>query len=524
MSPRSHVWTAGLAAGLLGMALLPTAAAAAPAAKGKSMKSVAKSASGAPAGGIELVKLPSATSPLVSIRLLFRIGSMHDPAGKEGLAGLTQAMLSQGGTAKRSYSALLNELYPTASSINAFTDREVTLFGGTVHREKLAEYTRLLEEVLLTPGFSAEDFERNRDQASSFLTNSLRGGSDELLGLEFLQEKIFAHHPYGHSPAGTVAGLKNITLDDVRAFYRQNYTRGSLMLGVAGGYPAGYPEKLARELAAGLPAGGLRMTKLPAPPEVQGRQITLVDKKTGSVGINLGFPLPLDRTNPDYYPLQLANSFFGEHRTSFGRLMVQLRGKRGLNYGNYSYIEYWQNPPGTNSPPPNTPRREQYFSVWLRPVVAADAQFALRAALYEVALLRDKGLTPQEFEDARNFLRNYSKLWAQSLSARLGYLMDSRYYGTPYYIDEIDKHLQTMTVADVNRAIRKYLQADNLQIVMIADDAEALKKTLLADGPSVKTYPAQVEPAIAEADKTIQVFPVKPAAVTVVPVAELFEK
>lgn len=474
--------------------------------------------------GIELVTLPSESSPLVSIRLLFRVGSMHDPAGKEGLAALTQRMITQGATKKRSYSALLNDLYPTAASVNGLSDREVTVFGGTVHREKLAEYTALLQEVLLEPAFSQEDFERNREQTISLIANSLRGGNDEALGLEMIQQLIFTGHPYEHSPVGTIAGLKAITLDDVKNLYRQQYSQANLMLGVGGGYPQGFAEKLAKDLAAGLPAGQRSSATLPKPAEVKGRQVTLIDKKTGSVGVHFGYPIAINRSHPDFYPLLVANSFLGEHRTSFGRLLDQLREKRGLNYGDYSYIEYWQNPPGTNAPPPNVPRQQQYFSVWVRPVVPGDAQFALRAALYETARLREKGMSQKEFEDQRNLLLNFTKLWAQSISDRLGYLMDSRYYGTPYYIDNIETSLKKLKLEDVNRVIRQYIQTDNLRVLLIADGAEALKKTLIADAPSIKQYPAKVEADVMEADKTIQVLKVNPASVTIVPVAELFEK
>src|SRR5947207_4166048 len=102
----------------------------------------------------------------------------------------------------------------------------------------------------------------------------------------------------------------------------------------------------------------------------------------------------------------VANSFLGEHRTFHGRLMNELRGARGLNYGDYSYIEYWDRPPFTTTPNPEVPRREQYFSVWIRPVVPADAQFALRAGLYELQRLRDQGMTQDEFNITREFLIN----------------------------------------------------------------------------------------------------------------------
>ncbi|HYN21663.1 MAG TPA: pitrilysin family protein [Thermoanaerobaculia bacterium] len=474
----------------------------------------------ATASGIRVVDLPG-ESPLVAVRLMFDVGSIHDPKGKEGLAALTASMVGEAGTKKRSYTDLLEALYPLAASIAAGGDREVTVFATTVHRDVLAEATGLLEEVLLQPAFAEQDFQRNKDQLVSFLTNTLPS-NDELLGLEALQTRIYQGHPYGHPVAGTVEGLKSITLDDVKAFYRDHYTQGNLMLGVAGGYPKGFVEKLQQDLAA-LPKGEASRMDLPPAPKVEGRSITLVEKETASVGLHFGFPIPITRADADYFPLMVANSFLGEHRTFNGRLMQQLRGARGLNYGDYSYIEYYATPPFTTSPTPNVPRRQQYFSVWIRPVVPDDAQFALRAGLYEVQRLRDKGLTEEEFDLSRDFLVNYSKLWAQSLPDRLGFAMDSEFYGTPYFIDEIDKRLKTMKVEEVNAAIKKYLSTDNYKAVLVTDNAAQLKEKLQKDGPSPKTYNSPVPPDTAEADKTVQSLPVKPTSIDIVPVAELYD-
>ncbi|HEV7787071.1 MAG TPA: insulinase family protein, partial [Thermoanaerobaculia bacterium] len=296
-----------------------------------------------------------------------------------------------------------------------------------------------------------------------------------------------------------------------------------LMLGVAGGYPSDYVAKL-KQAFGQLPQGTKDTAPLPPAPAVTGRNFTLVEKQTGSVGIHFGFPLPVNRADADYYPLMVANSFLGEHRTMNGRLMQQLRGKRGLNYGDYSYIEYWASPPATSNPTPNVPRREQYFSVWIRPVVPADAQFALRDGLYEVQRLRDQGMTKEDFELSRDFLVNYSKLWAQSMSRRLGFMMDSRFYGMPYYIDEIDKRLKSMTVDQVNAAIKKYLQTDNYQAVFVTANAQKLKETLEKDDPSPKTYNATPEADVIEADKTIQALKVKPGSIRILPVDQVFQK
>jgi zinc protease len=503
-----------LASGLLLLALV--------AGSGTAIAQKPQPASTVGGGSVEVVELPSASSPLVAIRLQFRAGSIDDPAGKEGLASLTAAMVADAGTQKRSYTDLIEALYPMAAAINGNAEREVTLVAGIIHRDKLAEFTALLEEAVLQPGFAQADFDRNKEQHLAALTNSLRS-NDEALGLELIQDEIYQGHPYGHSPVGTVEGLKSITLDDVKAFYKQHFTQANLMLGVAGGYPHDYVAKLEQDLGR-LPKGERDSKSLPPAPAVSGRNFTLVEKQTGSVGIHFGFPLPINRADADYYPLMVAGSFLGEHRTMNGRLMQQLREKRGLNYGDYAYIEYWANPPFTSNPTPNVPRREQYFSVWIRPVVPVDAQFALRDALYEVQRLRDQGMTKAEFELSRDFVVNYSKLWAQSVSRRLGFMMDSRFYGMPYYIDEIDKRLKNLTVEQVNAAIKKYIQPDNYQAVFVTANAQKLKETLEKDEPSPKTYNATPGAEVIEADKTIQALQVKPTSIRILPVEQVFQK
>lgn len=470
-----------------------------------------------------VVTLESPGSPLVALELRFAAGSIDDPPGKEGLAALTGLMVASSGTAARPYGELVEALYPMAASIEVSTDREVTVISGRVHRDVLADYTALLSEAVLTPGFAESDFTRHRQKLETYLTTTLRATNDELLGLEALQQVLFAGHPYGHAPAGTVAGLAAITLDDVKAFYRRHYTQERLTLGLAGGLPEGYAASLAERLR-GLPRGEGARRPLPSPPPVAGRRFTLIEKPTDSVGIHFGFPVPVTRADPDYYPLMVAVSFLGEHRTFHGRLMQQLRGERGLNYGDYAYLEYYESPPFTNSPTPGVPRRQQYFSVWVRPVQPPTAHFALRAALYEVDRLLERGLTKEEFELTRDFLVNYTKLWAQTLSERLGFTLDSRDLGMPYWIDEIERRLRALTVEEVNAAVQRYLSTAAYQAVIVTDSAAALKAALETDAPSPMTYNAPKPPEVLAADERIAARKVAPTEIRVVPVAEMFER
>lgn len=451
--------------------------------------------------GVDLVSQPSA-SPLVTVRLLLRAGSAWDPPGLDGLAALTARMVGDAGTARRSYRAVTEAFYPLGTSLSVTCDRELVCLSGTVHRDRLDAFTDLLLEAVLTPGFDEADLERGRQAQLSHLLAVLRSASDEQLGLEVLQQALFgARHPYGHAPEGTVPSLRRIGVEDVRRHHAGAWTRARLMVGVAGGFSDAW---LARFIGAlGGLAQGEAAPPVPPPPPVSGRHALLVQKATGSVGIHLGHPLTVDRAHPDFAALWLANSYLGEHRTFHGRLMQQLRGLRGLNYGDYSYVEHYPSPTATTQPTPGFLRSRPHFSVWVRPVPPDKALFALRAALHEVDRLIVRGMGQAELESTREFLTSYSRLWAQAASSRLGLAMDGRLFEVPGLVDLLAERLPALDAGDVTEAVRRHVHPDRWRAVMVCGDAARLRDELLADGDSPITYPAPMPDEVAEADQLI---------------------
>ena len=470
------------------------------------------------------VYLPA--SPLVSFRIEIRSGSVNDPAGKEGLNALTAAMIGEGGSKSHTYQEIVDILYPWAARIRAQADKEVTTIVAEVHRDHLQEFYAVLWELISSPRFDAEDFARNKDDQVNYLKNSLRGNDDENLGKEGLNLLMYEHHPYRTTVEGTVEGLSKITLDDVRAFHKSMYTQSRINFGIAGSYPKEFIDKVRKDLAT-LPAGTFTDVVLPIPRQPVGVETMIIQKDNRATAVSFGFPIDVTRADKDYYALLIANSYLGEHRTFNGVLMNHLRGDRGLNYGDYSYVENFKQDGGSTFPDPNIPRRQQFFSVWIRPVEPKNAQFAIRAAVREVQLLVDKGMTKAQFEETREFVVNYSKLWVQTQSRRLGYVMDSEFYGIPYYVDYVAKQLAELTVDDVNAAIRKHLQAKNYYLSIVAKDAEPLKAALLANTPSPIHYNNPNVPAeILEQDKAIQALSldINKERFRIVPSSELFEK
>src|SRR5262249_39765035 len=152
----------------------------------------------------------------------------------------------------------------------------------------------------------------------------------------------------------------------------------------------------------------------------------------------------------------------------------------------------------------------QIFEIWIRPVPHEARHFALRAALGEFQKLVANGLTPEEFELKRNFLKKYVLHYASTTSERLGYAIDDVFYGLKEsHLAKFRRMMDELTLADVNAAIKKHWQAANMQIVAITKGAEAFAGALANDTPSPITYSAAKSDAVLEEDKVISTLPLK---------------
>ena len=473
----------------------------------------------------ELVTIPG-DSPLIDIKIQFDSGAVDDPQGKEGLASLTAHSLSEGSTQSRSYQDLLKLFYPWSVSLNTTVGKEMVTYSTTVHKDHLQTFTPLLVEMLTAPKFQQQDLDRLRDKAKNYLTQDLRGNNDEELGKEAMYLQIYpSTHPYGHHNSGTVSGLDAAALEDLKSFYAKHFQKNRLILGVAGGYPEGYPEALLGQLAAKLPSNEkvtVDRPRIDRPAAPDGRRVTIVEKDTRSVAISIGFPIEVNRSHPDWAALYLFSSFLGEHRSSNSYLYQKLREARGLNYGDYAYVEYFPNGMYLTQPEPNYPRSEQVFQIWIRPVQPETALFTLRATLYELDKILREGLSREQFEATRSYLKKYAPLLVASSSRNLGYVLDSKFYETDPFVERLRRDLDSLSLETFNETLRKHIQSENLEIVMVAKGAVQLRQDLLDGKPSPMTYNSEKPESVLQEDRVIQRYPLELGEITIVPVSTLF--
>ncbi|NOQ96612.1 MAG: hypothetical protein GQ561_00445, partial [Calditrichae bacterium] len=465
---------------------------------------------------IEIVELPLPNTNKVVVKLMFKNGSITDPAGKEGLTFLTANLITQGGSDKMSYSEIQEFIYPMAVNYFVSVDKEVTTFTFEVHKDFLEKFYPVMTALILEPSFAAADFERVKINQQNYVDQVIRASSDEEYSKKALEDLLFRGTNYQHMKQGKSSSVKSLTLEDVKSHYEQYFTRNNLILGIAGNYSNEYLNQPKSDI------GKLPNSKpvIPEPGKARqpaGIEVEIIAKENAfGSAIFTGFPLEINRPNDNFAALMVANSYLGEHRKAYSKLYQEIRQKRSMNYGDYSYIEWYESGGANMLPPPGVPRHSNYFAIWIRPVQIAKqltqqyeelsdiqvghAHFALRMAFYELDKLVKTGLTQNDFESTRTFLRSYIKLYVQTPADRLGFLMDSKFYGRDNYIEELDQLLANLTLEDVNKAIKKQWQTDNMYVTIVTDasEAEPLAKSLKENLPSPMSYSNIVKAGLSE--------------------------
>jgi len=437
----------------------------------------------------KIVELNLPNSNKVVIKLRFRNGSICDPEGKEGLTFTTANMITGGGSDKFTYSQIQDKLFPMAANYFAFVDKEVTTFTFQVHKDFLEEYYSIIINLLLKPAFSQNDFKRIKTNQQNYVEQGIRASSDEEYSKKALENLLFRGTNYAHIKQGNSESVKSITLEDAKKHYNKYFTTDNLTIGIAGNYSKAFLERLVSDLK-GISNKEVELPKSGNANTPNGINVEIIQKENAfGSAIFAGFPLNITRADDAFAALMIANSYLGEHRKAYSKLYNLIRETRSMNYGDYSYIEWYENGGAYMLPQPGTPRTSNYFSIWIRPVQIAKqlkmqyeelsnikighAHFAFRMAMMEIDRLIKNGLTEHEFETTRDFLKSYTKLYAQTPAQQLGYLLDSKFYGRTNWLIELDNLLTKVSLTDVNTAIKKYWQIENMFVTIITDNSEA---------------------------------------------------
>jgi predicted Zn-dependent peptidase len=407
--------------------------------------------------GVRVLLIPDHELPLVNVQAMFRAGSVWDPVGKSGLAALTGAALRAGGTRRLTPDRLDERLENMAAILETAIGEESGSASLSALSKDIDAGLTLLTDLLTTPRFDAQRLELVRAR----MIDAVRRQNDEPeeIGMREVTEKIYDHTGYGDTP--TIASLKRIGRDDVRAFHKRYIVPDETIIGVTGDFDE---EKIVDRLEAtiGRWRGGASSPAIPpVVPDDSDAGLWLFDKEAPQAVIRMGHAAAL-RTDPDYHALRVMDEILGGNGFS-SRLMQKIRTERGLSYSVWSaYIGgRW-----------NLGR----FLIGVDTKVAT-ADEAIRLTLAEVERIRTEPVTDEELAVARDSIVNSFVFIFDTPGRIMDQWLTLAYYDMPesYLLEYRDK-IMAVTRDDVRRAAEKHLSPDRLAIVVVGPAAELSPK------------------------------------------------
>lgn len=286
--------------------------------------------------GVKLVE--SHGVPVATVLLVVRGGAATDPAGREGLAAMTAAMLDEGAGGKDAL-ALDDAVTFLGAELDTWTFWDSTAVSLKVPVARLEPALSLMADVVLRPDFSAKELDRLRREALSRLLQA-RAEPGAIASRALAAAVFGSTHRYGKPVNGDAASIAAFTPAALKAFHAEHYRPGNAFLVVTGDVvPAALTPLLEKAFGArAWPAGGGAPKPLPPPAQLKGRVVWLVDKPGAAQSvIRIGRVGP-DRRSVDYFPAEMMNTLLGGSFTS--RLNDNLREKRGYTYGASSSFDY----------------------------------------------------------------------------------------------------------------------------------------------------------------------------------------
>jgi len=404
------------------------------------------------ANGADLIVSEKHDLPLISFSLTFLGGSnQFESAGREGVASLTAALLSEG-TKGRDGEALSNALQLLGTSINANVAGEAGTVAFVSTAAKFGATLDVLADMLLNSTFPSAGLERLRGQRLVALTQA-RAQPGAIAGRVFPRIVFGDNHPYGR--VVTEQSLKAITRDDIVAFHKAYYQPGRALITVVGDTTLATAKPAIEKALAAWAKGGERPTfNYPAVAEPRPTTIFLVDKPGAAQStFAIGRPGP-PRSTPDYYALQVMNTILGGMFQS--RLNANIREEKGYSYGVTSSFAFGKGPGAFRTG---------------GDIVTAKSDVALVEFMKELrGMLGARPLTDDELSTAKDALVQRLPGTFASVASINSAVTTLWSQGLPDdYYQQYAKRIAAITRDDVVRVAKQYVTVDHLAIVIVGD-------------------------------------------------------
>ncbi len=387
--------------------------------------------------------------PLVDVEIAFRVGSLQDPIGKEGIAQLTGQLMRRGpsGISADGFEERLANL---GARLTVDAAMRSTRIRATTLRRNLEPVLELVADLIWQPALRARDFAKLKRHAQASLLARL--DDDQTLGAVHLRQRLFAGHPYGRSSSGSSASLRRIRRQDAKRFFARYLQKEPYIVGMSGDISDSEAKSLVRAHFPAPPGKMNGKRDVPATHIRRGRHVIVVDKpERTQTQLYIG-TLGARTHDRNLFPLIVSNTAFGG--TFTGPLMQEVRAVRGWSYGAYSRLMH-------------SDQRDAWY-MWTAP----SAEYSADCAALQLELLDrwvDKGLPQASVKFAQQYLINSHCFDRDTPSKRLESRIDIELLGVPRrYVERHDELVADVTPKQAKEATKARISPGDLVIVVVA--------------------------------------------------------
>lgn len=390
--------------------------------------------------GVRIVgqKLPYFHS--ISIGAWVGAGSVKEEPCESGITHFIEHMLFKG-TERRSAQQIAGEIDSLGAQINAFTAKECTCYYIRATKEHLAASMDMLGDIMLYSRLDPAEMEKEKGVVLEEIL--MVEDVPEDLAMEALSATCFNGHPLGRPILGSKESVSSFSQADLRSYMDKHYTPDNILIAIAGNFDE--TELLEAVQKSFDFTGGQQKKPYPEPPKPMGKRVAIREKDIEQVHICLASP-GYGAYDDRFFPLMVLNNALGGNMSS--RLFQKIREEKGLAYSVYSFTSSYRDNgtlgyyAGTNS---NT------------------AVEVLQLILDEIRLVRQNGITQEEFTRSKNQLRGSFVLSNENAGSRMMSIgKNTLLYGYARTEEETLQRLDNVNMDSVSAILSNVLDESSL--------------------------------------------------------------
>ena len=401
--------------------------------------------------GLKVLLVENPSVPTVSLNASVLTGARHDPEAKAGLALMASRLLDEG-TENRTSLEIAEAIESVGGAIESDGSFERIIVSAGVLNKDTDLGLELLAELLMRPIFPQEFVDKEKERTLAEIA-SAKDRPQVVAGWAF-NELVYQDHPL-HRPAhGYPDTVERITRADLLDFHRRYFVPNNVILSIVGDFQVPVLLPKIERAFAGWPGKPIAFPTYPKPMRQTSKREKYINMPAQQVNIYLGH-LGVTRTNPDYYALQVLDTILGGGAGFTARIPQRLRDDLGLAYTTFASITM-------------TAGLDPGRFISFIGTSPENMKLAIEGLVNEIRRIIEEPVTVEELRDAKDYLTG-SFVFAFESSAQISrFLVHAEIYGLGFdYVQKYPDYIHAITIKDVSRAAKLYLDSENYTVVVV---------------------------------------------------------